>query len=201
MTEIQQNRWDQLVRRVANIVGGGSQVNDTLNELFPTIDVENVPGELLALGGISIGWCNSLLQPSVGDTNHHQLYNPADSSNLLAVTSIHLSTNTVGYMRIAHGTLAIGTSVGNIVKRDTRIGVAERPVAQNRTVQQVGGGSLVGLALRMEVSVQQVVQDPNAVVILFPGSGCTVATEATNIQSRVSWMWRERAFEPAEVNF
>jgi len=201
MTEIQQNRWDQLVRRVANVVGGGSQVNDTLNELFPTMDVENVPGELLALGGINIGWCNSLLQPSVGDTNHHQLFNPAGSGALIVITTILHQQNAVGYQRIFTQTQAIGTATGNDAKRDTRTGVVSATVAEQRTVQQAGGGSLVGLAPRMDIGTTHTVTDPNGVVVLFPGTGCTVATEATNVQSRISFMWRERVFEPAEDNF
>jgi len=201
MTEIQQNRWDQLIRRAANVVGGGSQVNDTLNELFPVIDVERVPGELLALMGTTLGWCNSLLQPSVGDTNHHQLFNPAGSGALVTITTILLQSNQAGYLRVFSQTLALATAVGNIAKRDTRTGVISTTVAESRTVQQVAGGSLVGLSVRALANEQQQITDPNGVVVLFPGTGCTVSTETLNAQSRVSFMWRERAFEPAEINF
>ncbi len=45
--ELQQNRYDQLIRRVGGIIGPGSKVVEALGELFPVIDVENVPGELL----------------------------------------------------------------------------------------------------------------------------------------------------------
>jgi len=55
VTELQQNRYDQLLRRVGDLKGPGSKVNDVLQELFPTIDVENVPGELLFLMGTHIG--------------------------------------------------------------------------------------------------------------------------------------------------
>ena len=200
MTEIQQNRWDQLIRRVANVVGGGSQVNDTLNELFPTIDVENVPGELLALAGMRLGWCSSILQPTVGNRNHHQLFNPANSGVLLVCTSLYLQSNTAQYMRVAIRTTQLLTLAGNERQRDTRRGSLAEVTGQNRTLADASNGGLE-FRLRVLANEQERVTDPNGISIIFPGLGLTVSTEATNVQSVVSFMWRERAFEPAEVNF
>jgi len=200
VTEIQQNRWDQLIRRVANVVGGGSQVNDTLNELFPVMDVENVPGELLALMGTRLGWCSSILQPTVGNRNHHQLFNPVDSGTLLAVTTVTVQANSAQYMRLDTRDTALTTLVGNERRRDTRTGVDADTTGQNRTLADTSNG---GLAFRIRVlaNEQEYVTDSNGVIILFPGTGLVVSTEATNVQSVISFMWRERTFEPAEVNF
>ena len=200
MTEIQQNRWDQLVRRVSNIVGGGSQVNDTLNELFPTIDVENVPGELLFLSGTKVAIGSSTLQASVGDTNHHQLFNPVDSQVLALVTNVWMLSTSNQSFRMGLGTAAITTNLGGAVLRDTRTGITVTPTLQNRTVQQAGGIAATS-EFRSLASVQIQVNDPNGVFILFPGTGVTVATVGTNIVSTVNYFWRERVFEPAEVNF
>ena len=86
MTELQQNRYDRLLRRVGGLIGAKSMVNDALGELFPMLEVENVPGELLALLGTQLGWCSASLGPSVGNFNHHQLFNPADSGVVITVT-------------------------------------------------------------------------------------------------------------------
>jgi len=199
VTEIQQNRWDQLVRRVANVVGGGSQVNDTLNELFPTLDVESVPGELLYLSGMKLAFCGSALQASVGNTNHHQLFNPTGSQVLATVTGVHVHSTSNQSFRMAATTTALTTSVGNVILRDLR-NLTDVPTCQNRTVQQAGGIPLI-TEWRALASVMLHIADPNGIQILFPGTGLTVATVGTNIVSTVNWFWRERVFEPAEVNF
>ena len=54
MTEIQQGRYDALVRRVADLKGPGSKVNDMLEELFPVFDVEKLPSELYRLANIDL---------------------------------------------------------------------------------------------------------------------------------------------------
>jgi len=200
VTEIQQNRWDQLVRRAANIVGGGSQVNDTLNELFPVIDIERVPGELLFLSGTKMAVCGSQLNQSALNTNHHQLFNPAGSGIVATVSSIFLNSGTTQSIRAAFVTTAITTLVGNELVRDTRLGVVNSPVLQNRTVQQVAGVALI-YQWRVLADTTLKISDDNGVCVLFPGTGLTVATTIINTVSTVNFLWRERVFEPAEINF
>lgn len=200
MTEIQQNRWDQLVRRAANIVGGGSQVNDTLNELFPVIDVERVPGELLFLSGMRLGMCSSRLLASAAENNHHQLFNPVGSGMLVVITQMLVGAVTAQRMRAAVVSGALVDAVGNEVLRDTRLGVGAAPVAQNRSDQSAGG-----LGAIMEFFVEQnktlSLEDQNGLFVLFPGTGVQCTTTIVNTQTLVGWWWRERVFEPAEENF
>jgi hypothetical protein len=96
--------------------------------------------------------------------------------------------------------VAITNDIGGAVLRDTRIGVAEAPALQNRTVNQAGGIPLT-TEFRALASVLIQLQDQNGIVVLFPGTGITVATTAVNNFSNVNFFWRERVFEPAEGNF
>lgn len=200
MTEIQQNRWDQLIRRAANIVGGGSQVNDTLNELFPVLDVEHVPSELLFLSGIKTAICASQLNASALDVNQHQLFNPAGSQVLAVITSIWVYTSVTGFMRMNPASTEITNDIGGARRRDLRTGVASIPVCRNRTLQQVGG---IPLTFQARVIANEFIKidDQNDLFVLFPGTGLTVSTVTINTQSVVNFMWRERVFEPAEINF
>jgi len=197
MTEIQQNRWDRLIRRSAGVVGGGSQVNDTLNELFPIMDVENVPAELLALMQTQMGFCSSRLSPSVAESNHHQLFNPAGSNALITVTTVGMYCITGSEFGFSNFIAALTTLAGNERRRDTRAGTLASIVAQQRTDQSaVGAGQdfrVVALA-----NDQVLVSDQNAIAVLFPGTGLTITTISTNVNSVVSFMWRERTFEPSE---
>lgn len=197
MTELQQNRYDRLLRRVGGLIGAKSMVNDALGELFPTIEVENVPGELLALMATQMGWCSSELLATAAVRNHHQLFNPADSNVLLVVTTVafHASADTV--FRFSNFIAALTTLAGNERRRDTRSGTLASLVAQQRTAQDAVNG---GLDFRMEPPARGSVTltDGNGIAVLFPGTGLTITSQTLNIDSTVSFMWRERVFERSE---
>jgi len=199
VTEIQQNRWDRLIRRAAGIVGGGSQVNDTLNELFPVIDVERIPGELLALSGWRLGMCSAQLTVSAGETNHHQLFNPLGSQALIVVTRVNFVSRTqTTSFRFSTFLGAQQTLAGNERRRDTRAGTLANLVAQQRTDQNLVSGGL-DFRIRTLVDVEGSLTDDNGVAILFPGTGLTCSVEAVAQLTTVSFMWRERIFEPSEI--
>jgi len=200
VTEIQQNRWDQLVRRAANVVGGASQVNDTLNELFPIFDVENMPIELFALGNISVATGGSLLVISAGDINKHQLFNPADSGALLVLTTVIFNCSVATRLELAITSAALADDVGNVIPRDTRKGVTARVVGQNRS-EQSAAGLAPHVQIRVEQNVSFTLQDPDGLFVIFPGDGVTAAPVTAAQQSLCQFFWRERAFEPAEDNF
>lgn len=200
MTELQQNRYDRLLRRVGNLIGAKSMVNDALGELFPTIDVENVPGELLALMKTDLGWCSSQLGPSVGEFNHHQLFNPADSNVLLVVTKVGFfnTITNASIFRFSNFIGPLATLAGNERRRDTRSGVLASLVAQQRTAQDGVSGGL-DFRVRSIVNEMQYVSDDNGVAVLFPGTGLTITNETLNVTTNVSFMWRERVFEESEL--
>jgi len=195
VTELQQNRYDRLLRRIGNLIGAKSMVNDVLGELFPTIEVENVPGELLALMGTDLGWCSTNLPATVAVRNHHQLFNPADSNVIVVVSRVDPFTSGFTEFRFSNFIGALTTLAGNERRRDTRAGTLANLVAQSRTAQDVVSG---GLDYRISSVRFSTVTDANGVAILFPGTGLTVTAQTLNIDSTVSFMWRERVFEESE---
>jgi len=198
VTEIQQNRWDQLIRRVAGIVGGGSQVNDTLNELFPVIDVENVPGELLALQPTDLGFVSGALPAVATFFNHHQIFNPVGSNALIVITKVNIFTTTSQNIRFSNFIGAQATLAGNERRRDTRSGVLASILAQHRTGQSIISGG-IDYRMRAVADVNLNLEAENGVSIIFPGTGFTVTTDAANTNSTVAFMWRERVFQPSEL--
>jgi len=185
------------VRRVAGIVGGGSQVNDTLNELFPTIDVENVPGELLALANMRLGWVSGALVASPAEFNHHQIFNPVGSGTLVVITQVTYFTAVITDFRFSLFIGALTTLAGNERPRDTRRGILSQLTAQHRTDQSAVTGGL-DFKTRNLANTTETIKDENGVSILFPGTGLTITCATVNLASTVSFMWRERAFEPSE---
>ena len=199
MTELQQNRYDRLLRRVGGLIGAKSMVNDALGELFPVIEVENVPGELLALMATQLGWCSSTLAAVAAVRNHHQLFNPADSNVLIVVTTVTFSStgNNTFDFRFSNFIGALATLAGNERRRDTRFGTLASMVAQQRTAQDTVSGGLDQTFESLGIG-STIITDANGLAVLFPGTGLTVTCQALNAGSTVGFMWRERVFEPSE---
>ncbi len=200
MTEIQQNRYDQLIRRVNNIVSAGSMVGDALNELFPTIDVENVPGELLALLGTRIGLGGSSITGVAAEFAKAQLFNPADSNLIVAVTGVRVSVTTTSI--ITWGTTdTLFTSNPDVeVVRDTRGGASIKPTA---SVRILSDGTVGPANMPLNLLANSILEwtDPNAIVVLAPGTGVTFTNTNSNVTTQFTFMWRERNAEAAELNF
>jgi len=198
VTELQQNRYDQLLRRVGDLKGPGSKVNDVLQELFPTIDVENVPGELLFLMGTRIGWAATSKNATAGKKAAIQLFNPADSGQLITITSVIISSNNASTITWQLETTALATNTGIPRLRDTRVGIGPNGSAQLRTNPDhvaVSSGSLILLG-----ATPYRITDDNSVSVLSPGSGLTVVGDTDSL-IRCTYFYRERIAEPSELNF
>lgn len=198
MTELQQNRYDQLLRRVGDLKGAGSKVSDVLQELFPTIDVENVPGELLLLMGTRIGWAGTAKSPTAGKRAGIQLFNPVDSGQLITVSTMWLSCVSVGDFSFGGATIALATNTGIPRGRDLRLGSGPSGVAQLRTSPDAV--ALTGGNVRLNGSVTFALTDINSFCVLAPGTGLTVVGDVDQ-NIRANFMYRERVAEPSELTF
>jgi len=198
VTELQTNRYDQLLRRVGDLKGPGSKVNDVLHELFPTLDVENVPGELLFLMGTRIGWGFTAKSPTAGKKAGIQLFNPSGSGQLVTVSSLRLSTGTTNQMTWGLTIIALATNTGIPRLRDTRVGTNAEGVSELRTstdaVAASSGGGIVSSTASFLLS------DVNSVCVLVPGTGLSVIGSVDQDIS-VAFNYRERIAEPSELSF
>jgi len=198
VTELNQNRYDQLLRRVGDLKGPGSKVNDVLQELFPTLDVENVPGELLALMGTRIGWAGTSKNPTAGKKPAIQLFNPVNSGMVVVVSTVLVGSDAINFMTWGLTPLALATNTGIPRFRDSRLGSGPAGVAELRTSPDAVG--LVGGNLRHLANVMFTITDLNSVAVLGPGVGLQFGG-STDIDITVSFNYRERALEPSELSF
>jgi len=198
--DLQTARYDQLLRRVGALIGPGSKVTEVLGELFPMMDVENVPGELLRLMGTRIGMGGTTLAAVAAQIGKIQLFNPVGSGLLTTCTTIVSGTDGSGditeYFLTATPLL---TNVGNTPQRDTRDGVAVSTVTQVRS-DTAAGGIPAHFNFVSVGNTPTTIQDPNGVVVLSPGTGITVAANTANRVLTVGFLWRERVAEPSELN-
>jgi len=200
MANINQNRWDQLIRRVAAIVGPGSKVNNTIGDLFPMIDVENLPGELYLLAGTRLAMGGVVQVGSPGESARVQLFNPDDSGLIVTLTSVQLSVSASQVIRYVINNNAESTNDLGIRVRDTRLGVLTRPTAQVRSASNAA--ILAGTGeFRILANSPFVFTDPNGIAVLGPGTGITFNTFTAAQTLTANFLWRERVAEASELQF
>lgn len=198
--ELQQNRYDQLIRRVGGIIGPGSKVAEALGELFPVIDVENCPGELLRLGGTILGFGGAAATGLAGQRGRVQLFNPIGSGKIVTCTSVILSTINTGTVRgIVTGTENT-LQVNNDRRRDTRDGVASRTTAQIRT-DSVAGVVADQILFQMLTNTPYHFLPPDGFAVLAPGTGLLFEHNSLTATITANFFWRERPAEASELSF
>jgi len=198
--ELQQTRYDQIVRRVGGIIGPGSKVAEALPELFPMIDVERVPGELLALGGTRIAFGSEDLTAGGGLLTTIQLFNPADSGFLITCNSVLLAIAVTGAIRWNITNTALTTLSTNSRFRDSRFSGVMRPVGQIRTDSIAGAVTRAG-QLRILANTPLFLKPGNGFAILAPGTGITFQQIGADARLIVNFNWRERVALQSELSF
>ena len=199
-SELQQTRYDQLIRRVGGIIGPGSKVSEALSELFPVISVEDLPAELMMLAGWKMAMGGSELAATAAEVSKIQLFNPVGSGQLVVIERINAGPATTVDIRMAFTNTALVDESANDRFRDTRLGTATIPTASTRTDSSATGvaGQFIQRTLG---NTTIVVESTKGVAVLAPGSGLTIGPDSTNIALVASFLWRERVAESSELLF
>lgn len=198
MTELQQNRYDQLLRRVGDLKGPGSKVNDALTELFPMFDVENVPLELLLLSGTRI--CMGVTATTAGGGAFfgiHLLRNNAGSGVIARLIGVEVLM--AAGIVVAGPTQNSGTLSGQRAFVDGRVfgeGTSLVTMADNNSLVQ--GSNF--FQFRTNADLQGRLFPPGGLAVISPGTSFSVGDGLPNVAVVVSWLWTERIAEPSELN-
>ncbi len=199
--EVQQTRWDRIVRRVSGSIGPGSRVSETLSELFPVMDVERVPAELLVLGGTRMcqGHSNEPAVAAVFQVS--ELFNPVDSEAIITLMSVSMFSDvSPGFgMGLTDGSFTNDnpTLVGFT---DGRLFTSARPLGQVRD-ETAGAAGVNTYLLGRDLALVNIFRPERAVAVLSPGTGYSVGATQVNSSLNVSYTWMERPAEQAELQF
>lgn len=198
--ELQTARYDNLLRRLGGLLGPGSKVTETLSELFPVVETENLPAELLFLGGWLTGMNTQIVDPVVGQTSRVQVFNPLGSGKIAVLTNVHINSANNGQPGIAwqiNETPLAALNPG--ITRDTHAGFAVG-TAVGTTELTTGNTPMAG-EFRLPDLTTFNFHLENGIAVLAPGSGVEFGTTADNIQLTATFFWRERVALPSELNF
>lgn len=199
MSEIQQNRYDQLLRRVCDLKGPGSKVSWAVGDVLPTIDVEQTPPELLALSGTRIASGLLVLAAGgAGNFSRAQLFNPAGSNAVIRVTRIFVSSENASNFTMGITSTELTASTGTEATLDGRL-------TGEGTIGQVQGAN--NAAVVTQFPYQQKIHVARGVPIDFdvgpvltPGTGLEIDQQTANLDMFVSFVWTERVAQPSELN-
>jgi len=197
--DLQQARYDQLIRRVGGLYGGGSKVVEVLPEVFPVIELENTTPENLLFTGWRLAW-QQIQQAAVAlQTSKVQLANPAGSGILAAVTQIIIRTTVQMPIQVeVTDTLLVSAAIRGLF-RDGRVGGQRATTCELRSDPNLPTGG--GLRFFIDVNEEFHVRDDNGVCVLSPGTALDVGSVNDNTTLSVNFFWRERVALPSELNF
>jgi len=200
MTEIQQGRYDALLRRVADLKGPGSKVNDVLEELFPVFDVENLPGELYILMQTDLCFGGGFVGAVSSQAGRGQIFNPAGSGKLITVTQAGVSAAASHINRWGRRDTALTTALQTQIFRDVRHPTGNLPTGQIRSQVSVALANATGQINSLSIT-PFVLKDENGLMVLTEGTGFEIGVSSTNTDMSFYFYWRERVAEPSEINF
>jgi len=196
--EIQQTRYDRLLRRVAGIIGPGSKVSEVLTELFPVLDVESVPSELLILAGTNTAFGGGVIIGLAGESPKMGLFNPPESNTIITLTDVFTTMNNVdGVVRWGLNTNELATQIQTQVFSDTRNAITQLPVGRISTESAVALANATG-QVRMDADQVLHLEAKNDIAILRPGIGFELGNAKVATTLHVTFYWRERPMETSE---
>lgn len=198
MTELQQNRYDQLLRKVGDLKGPGSKVSEVLTELFPTFDVENLPAELIRLSGARLCWGGGNITAVALEVPTGILANPAGSGKLLTVTDVHFAADGAGRAVWGVTNTIRGTAISTQQFRDTRDIPPNLPTGVIRQIA-VAATAVATNQSRILALVDLQLSDPAGIAVLAPGTAMEVGVTTILTNLSYSFAWKERAAEPSEL--
>jgi len=200
VTEIQQGRYDTLLRRVADLKGPGSKVNDVLEELFPMFDVENLPDELYRLANIDLCMGGGAIGAVASQAGRGQLLNPAGSGKIITLTQAAFSVRATSTIRWGRNDTVQTGNLSTQIFRDVRHSLGNLPTGQIRFESSVALANANG-QVRALADTAFVLKDENGIAVLTEGTGFEIGTNVLNIATNFYFYWRERVAEPSETNF
>jgi len=198
MGRLQTGRLENLIRRWGSIKGGGSVLSETLGDVFPVLDLENLPPELLLPAGISMVSGSVSATGGVGDLGGVGILNLAGSGMILTLTKFHVKTAAV--QGISCGLRTPRTPDINTRNMDSRSAQNFNGAARLFS-EAATGGALGNFIIDTQADIDREVTVPHGICVLAPGGTFQLTASITNTLIRATFWAYLRLAEPSELSF
>ena len=197
MGRLQTARLGNFIRRWGSIKAGGSLLSESLGEVFPVLDLENLTPELLILAGIDLWSSHASATGGVAQLGGVQISNPVDSGAIVVVTEFFVSVGST--QAFTWGSLQDIFAGGPATSenRDTR--TARSQGRAGIRISTNANTEFFGRAVAL-TDVDRIVAPPNGVAVLAPGRALTVVATTNNTAIRANFAGYLRSAEPSELN-
>ena len=197
MGRLQTARLENFIRRWGSIKGPGSVLSETLGDVFPILDLENLTPENQLVAGWSLvsGFATTI--GVAAQTAAVQIANIAGSGLIAVVDKVIVNTQSASNVTWGLDARLLGAVI-NTQNRDGR-------------QQQFSGGLRVRGSANISArtagliatvaGVDRELEVPNGVVVLSPGTQLTFVNSVVNDDIRVVFFGRVRIAEPSELSF
>jgi len=196
---LQTARLENFIRRWGSIKGEGSVLSETLGDVFPMLDLENLTPENLLPAGWSIVSKFGAVVGVTAQLSGLSILNPAGSGSIGVIDKIIILSE-------KDSTISFGTDIDlftpflNTINRDTRhsnnFNGNLRLGAEGDVQTAPGGGILTVLA-----GISRELEVPHGLAVLSPGGQFACTGSAQNNDLNVSFFGHERLAEPSELSF
>jgi len=198
MGRLQTARLENFIRRWGSIKGPGSVLAETLGEVFPILDLENLTPENHAPAGWTLFFGFGSVTAVAAQLAGMSIINPAGSSAIVVIDGLIVRPQTSGILTVGNS-LPLFTQIANAVTRDTRLAAftGRARIAANANV----GAAENGLSIRVLQLVDRELEIPRGLGVLGPGGQLAIVSGVTNVDLTVSFYGRIRDAEPSELSF
>ena len=199
MGRLQTARLENFIRRWGSIKGPGSVLSETLGDVFPVLDLENLtPENLLPAGWFPIAG-HATVTGGVAQLGGVQIANLANSGLIAVIDKFTIQGG--ASQQVTFGTnqaifVAVAVTPRN---RDTRAGSTFNAMLTLRT--NVNSATEFFAQIAADASGYREFSAPSGVAVLGPGSALTVVSTTQNVGLRVSFYGHVRIAEPSELSF
>ena len=199
MGRLQTARLENFIRRWGSIKGPGSVLSETLGDVFPVLDLENLTPENMLPAGWHLVYGFATIIGVAAQLSTLQAFVPAGSGAIAVIDKVVINSELAQAVTLSRR-VAVASPVINMGSIDTR---APSDFNGTLTIQGTANGvsPITGIRLNVLAGVDREFEVPSALAVLSPNTQFGVVSGTANSDMTVSFIGRVRLAEPSELSF
>lgn len=192
--ELTGSRYDNLIRRVGNMQGPGSKLNELVPSGMPTFPLEGGPHELLRLARTNTYFAGVTVVNGVGLSAFVFLQNPANSGLIVTIRQFMIRMTSSSH-EVSFG-VRDGNTAGTQVFTSNQV-LDSRCPARSGAQLRTATGAGIGSSLLWRFSTATAFVDWDAT--LLPDSEAYLELTTDSVTFHAGYVYRERIAEQSEL--